>query len=130
MITMKINTVLWVLWTLALLAILLLPIRDSLIPNYRGFRHWDKVAHFGLFAVTGFMNIYGAGFFSSYRYRFIFGLVFGLTLAVGTELGQTLIPFRSTSLYDLLADLAGLCLGVLTYVLLYSRERIRSSLRL
>ncbi len=126
---MKINTILWVIWTLVLLVLLLSPIKDF-IPNRGGFQHWDKVAHGGLFAVTGFMSIYGAGFFSRFRYRFIFGVIFGLALAGATELGQSLVPSRTTDAYDFLADMAGLCLGVLIYVLLYSREGIRSRLRL
>lgn len=126
---MKIKTVLWVIWTLVLLAILLSPMRGGIFPP-EGFRYWDKVVHFGLFAVTGFMSIYGASFFSRFRHRFIFGVVVGLVLAAGTELGQSLVPSRNTDLYDFLADVAGLCLGVLAYALLYSRQGIRSRLRL
>lgn len=95
-----------------------------------GFRHWDKVVHAGLFAVTGFMSIFGASFFSRFRYRFIFGVVIGLVLAAATELGQSLIPHRTADVYDFLADVVGLCLGVLAYNLLYRSEGIRSRLRL
>jgi VanZ family protein len=126
---MKIKTVLLVIWTLALLAILLSPMRGNIFTP-EGFRYWDKVVHFGLFAVTGFMSIYGAVFFARFRYRLIFGVVVGLALAAGTELGQSLVPSRDTSLYDFLADLAGLCLGLLAYVLLYRQEGIRSRLSL
>jgi VanZ family protein len=126
---MKIKTIFLVIWTLALLAILLSPMRGSIFTP-EGFRYWDKVVHFGLFAVTGFLSIYGAVFFTRFRYRLIFGVVVGLVLAIGTELGQSLVPTRNTSLYDFLADLVGLCLGVLAYVLLYRQERIRSRLSL
>jgi VanZ family protein len=126
---MKIRTVLWVIWTLALLAVLLLPLKDGIFPP-EGFRYWDKVVHFGLFAVTGFMSIYGASFFSKFSYRFIFGLIFGLVLAIGTEFGQSFVTSRSTSLFDLLADLIGLSLGLFTYTLLYRQKGIRLRLRL
>jgi VanZ family protein len=126
---MKIKTILWVLWTLALLAVLLVPMRESIFPG-EGFRYWDKVVHFGLFAVTGFISIYGASFISRFKYRLVFSIIFGLALAAGTELGQSLVPSRDTSLYDFLADIAGLCLGVLAYALLYRQEGIRSHLRL
>jgi VanZ family protein len=125
----KIRTVLWAIWTLALIAILLLPLKDGFFTP-GGFHYWDKVVHFGLFAVTGFISIYGASFFSKFSYRFIFGLVFGLALAIGTESGQSFVPSRSTSLFDLLADLIGLSLGLLTYALLYRQENIRQRLRL
>jgi VanZ family protein len=126
---MKIRTVLWVMWTLALLVILLLPLRDGFFAP-GGFRYWDKVVHFVLFAVTGFMSIYGTSFFSKFSYRLIFGLVFGLALAIGTESGQYLVPSRSSSFFDLLADLLGLFLGLLTYALLYRHEGIRLRFRL
>jgi len=108
-----------VIWTLMLLGVLLAPIRESFIPNLGGFQHWDKIAHFGLFAITGFISIYGAGFFSRFAAKVLFGLIFGLALALGTELGQYLIPFRDPDFYDLLADLAGLFLGLLSSALLY-----------
>ncbi len=119
-----------VFWTLFLLAVLLSPIRDSIIPNLGGFQHWDKVAHFGLFAVTGFISIYGAGFSSRFVVRVIFGLIFGLVLALGTELGQYFIPFRDPDFYDLLADLAGLFFGLLSYTILFGFDTLRLRLRL
>ena len=125
---MKIGTILWVIWTLVLLAVLLLP--GGGITPFKDFQHWDKIAHFCLFAVTGFLSIYGATFFPKFRTRCIFGLIFGLTLAIGTELGQSLIPSRTVSIFDFLADLAGLILGVLVYILLYRKVSIRSRLRL
>lgn len=126
---MKISTILWALWVLVLLAVLLLPI-GNVVPEVGGFRHWDKIAHLGLFAVTGFMSVYGATFLSGFKHRFIFGLIFGLVLAVGTEFGQSFVATRSTSLYDLLADVLGLSLGMLFYVLLYRHEGIRSRFKL
>jgi VanZ family protein len=107
------------LWTLILLGLLFLPALDSLLPVRDWFHHFDKVAHFGLFAVTGFVGIYGASFFSRFRSRMLFGVVFGLALAVGTELGQHFIPSRDMDFYDLLADWAGLFFGLFAYTFYY-----------
>jgi VanZ family protein len=116
---MKINTIILTIWTLLLLVVLLSPLKASVFPDLGGFRHFDKVVHFCLFAVTGFLGIYGSSFFASFRYRLLFGFIFGLVLAAGTELGQAFIPHRSPSLYDLQADLTGLSLGLLFYTWLY-----------
>jgi VanZ family protein len=117
--TIKKRTLLLIIWTLILLGLLLSPIRPGLVPEFGGFQHWDKVAHFVLFVITGFISIYGAGFFSRLGARILFGLVFGLVLALGTEIGQYFMPSRDPEFYDLLADLAGLFLGLLSSVLLY-----------
>ena len=116
---MKKRTLLLVVWTLMLLGVLLSPIRPGLIPPLGGFQHWDKVAHFLLFAVTGFISIYGAGFFSRLWARVLFGLVFGSVLALGTEFGQYFIPFREPDIYDFIVDLAGLFFGLVFYTLFY-----------
>jgi VanZ family protein len=116
---MKLGTVILALWTLVLLALLLLPIHESLIPNL-GVPQMDKVAHFGLFAVTGFLSIYGASFLSSYRSRLFFGLIFGLVLSIGTELGQHFVPYRDMDFFDLLADWAGLFFGLFANTFIHS----------
>ena len=127
---MKNKIIILVIWTLMLLGVLFSPVRGSFIPNLGGFQHWDKVAHFGLFAITGFISIYGAGFFSRFGARVLFGLIFGLALAFGTEFGQSFVLFRQMSHYDLLADIAGLFLGLLSYTLLFCCNTLRSRLRL
>jgi VanZ family protein len=121
--TIKKRTLLLVIWTLILLGVLLSPIRPGLIPEFGGFQHWDKIAHFILFAITGFISVYGAGFFSRLGAKVLFGLCFGLVLALGTEFGQHFIPLREPDFYDLLADLAGLFFGLLSYTLLYFWEQ-------
>ncbi len=102
-----------------LLGLLLTPMSEGFIPNPGGFRHFDKVIHFGLFAITGFVSIYGLSFVASFRNRLLLGLVLGIALAMGTELGQYFIPFREPEFYDLMAGLAGLFLGLLSYTLFY-----------
>ncbi len=127
---MKIRIVVLILWTLLLFGMLWLPFRESLIPEFGGFKHWDKIVHLCLFAVTGFISVYSAGFFSRFGARVLFGLILGLVLASGTEFGQSLLPFRDPDVYDFLADLAGLFLGLLFFTLLHLRATLRLKLRL
>ena len=117
----KRGLVILVLWTLVLLGLLLTPIGEleTRIPG--GFRHWDKIAHVGLFGITGLVGAYGGKILGPPRTRILFGLIFGLLLAVFTEGAQYLIGFRSGSFYDLLADVAGLSLALLLYALLHLR---------
>ena len=86
---MKRGTVVIILWTLILLGLLLAPIRETQIPAPRGFQHIDKVAHFGLFFVTGLVGVLGASFLNRFKTRMLFGIAFGLFLAVCTEFVQS-----------------------------------------
>lgn len=126
----KRGIVVLVLWTLILLGVLLAPIGETQIPAPWGFKHWDKIAHFGLFAVTGFVSVFGARFLSQLKSRILFGIVFGLFLAVGTEFAQSFIALRSMCFYDLVTDIIGLVVGLLLYVFLYCQEGLRFCLKL
>ena len=112
------------LWTLILLGVLLAPIAETSIPTLGWFKHFDKVVHFCLFAVTGFVGVFGAGFLRQFRSRMVFGFAFGLVLAAGTEFAQSFIPVRDMCFYDLLADVIGLSVGLLSYAFLHSRYGI------
>jgi len=118
---MKLELTILVLWTMVLLGLLLSPIGDvgKQIPG--GFGHWDKVAHFCLFATTGLVSAYGSKFLEALRGRIFFGLIFGLFLAVSTEAAQKFIAYRSGTFNDFLADVAGLSLALLLYALLRLR---------
>lgn len=122
---MKHSTIVFVLWILFLLAVLLAPISEPAIFVLGGFKHFDKIAHFGLFMITGYIIVFGARFFSRFRYRMFFGIVFGLCLAVGTEFAQYLIPARNMSLYDLFADVLGLSVGLALYTFFRCRHDVR-----
>lgn len=127
---MKRHIIVLVLWTLVLLGLLLAPIGEAEIPAPGEFKHWDKVYHFGLFAVTGFVGVFGARFLSLFRSRILFGIVFGLFLAVSTEFAQSLIPCRNMSLNDLLADVVGLGVALLLYAILCHRVELRALFKL
>jgi VanZ family protein len=114
---------------LVLWGLLLAPIGEEGIGNLVGFKHWDKIAHFGLFGVTGFVGALGASFFGTLRSRILFGMILGLLLAVCTEAAQSLISIRNASPYDLLADTAGLLVALLLYALLYRRRTRHSSFK-
>ena len=109
------------LWTLFLLGLLLGPVGDIGLPTAGAFSHWDKVAHFGLFGITGLVAAYSADFLKPMRMRILFGLIFGLFLVVSTEAAQKLLPYRTSSFNDLVAGVAGVSLTLLLYALLRLR---------
>jgi len=123
---MKRHIIILVLWTLILLGVLLAPIGEAEIPAPWGFEHWDKVYHFGLFAITGFVGVFSVRFLNLFRSRMLFGIVFGLFLAVSTEFAQSLIPCRNMSLYDLLADVIGLGVSLSLYAFLHRQAGLRA----
>jgi VanZ family protein len=127
---MKWGIIILVLWTLVLLGVLLSPIEEAAIPALWEFEHWDKVYHFILFAITGFVSVFGARFLNLFRSRMLFAIVFGLFLAVSTELAQSLIPCRNMSFYDLLADVVGLGVVLSLYASLHYQDGLRTFFRL
>ena len=118
------NSIILVLWTAFLLGVLLAPIGDNSIPGPLNFEYFDKVAHFCLFAVTGFLSVIGLNSQKYFQFRLLFGLVFGLFVAISTEFGQSLVS-RDTSFYDLLADIIGLCAGLTLYSFFYYKYTVR-----
>ena len=118
---MKRELTILIIWMLVLWGLLLAPIGEEEVGGSVGFKHWDKIAHFGLFGVTGFVSTFGISFFRALRSRILFAMILGLLLAVCTEGAQSLIGFRNGSPYDLVADIAGLLAALLLYVLLYRR---------
>ena len=128
---MKREFVILIVWMLVLWGLLLAPIGEEGIASDLGFKHWDKIAHFCLFGVTGFVGAFAASFFGFgvLRSRILFGMILGLFLAVCTEGAQSLIGFRNGSPHDLLADIAGLLAALLLYALLYRRWTDRASFR-
>jgi VanZ family protein len=118
------------LWTAVLVVLLTIPLAENPVPHTGVFRHWDKIAHVFLFGVTGFVNIFGARFFHRFGPRLSFGLAFSLFLAFGTEFAQSFLSYRTADVFDLLANLLGIFLGILLYVLCYQHRGLRAHLRL
>ena len=127
---MKSYTISLALWTLVLLCLLLAPIGEAEIPTFGAFKHWDKIYHLTLFAITGFVSIFGARFLNLFRSRVLFGVLFGVFLALSTEFAQSLVPCRDMSLYDLFADILGLGVGLSLYAFLYHQAGLRTFLKL
>ena len=118
-----------VVWTLLLLVLLTMPLAENPMPRTGIFRYWDKYVHVILFAVTGFVSVFGVRF-RRFGSRILFGLFFSLFLAFGTELAQAFISYRSDDFYDLMADLLGVFAGLFVYMLCHLNEGLRSRLRL
>ena len=103
-------------WTVILFVVLLAPI-DFAPREALGFSNWDKLAHFGLFAITGVVSAYSAKPLGHLRNRILFGLVFSGGLALVTEGAQHFLANRSGTFVDFLADIAGLSLALLLFAL-------------
>lgn len=71
----------------------------------------DKLVHVGLFAVLAWLGV-RAWLSQRQRWRMVAGLVL---LGVLTEVLQSLVPGRSASVGDWLADVVGIALGLLLY---------------
>jgi len=127
---MKRSLAILTLWTMALLGLLLAPIGETQIPSPLGFKHFDKVAHFGLFFITGLISVLGARFLSQFRSRMLFGIIFSLVLAVGTEFAQSFLPVRNMSFYDLLADIAGLVVALALCIFIYRQAYLSTFFKL
>ena len=69
----------------------------------------DKLIHFSVFALLGWLGSHAWRMRSGLNHPLLVGLV---VMAAGTEGLQHWVPGRSASLGDLLADLAGLMLGL------------------
>jgi len=99
------------LWTLAILAACSIPGED--LPDIDLFS-FDKVAHFGVFALFGWLWMYAAGL--PLRARAIRVLAAGIVYGILTELYQGQLPWeRTPDVYDALADALGTVAGVLFY---------------
>jgi VanZ family protein len=128
---MKLRYLVIILWTIFLLSLLLSPIAWwKGVPGPWEVKYFDKVAHFGLFAITGFVGVFSTNFQSRFKTRVLIAIVLGLFLAIITEFLQYFIPNRHAELYDVLIDAIGLGIGLLLYAFLYRNHTIRSFLRL
>jgi VanZ family protein len=103
-------------WTVVLFVLMLAPV-PGITREVAGFGHWDKLAHFGLFAITGLVSAYSSKMLGTLHTRILFGLLFSGALALVTEGAQHFVANRSGTFVDFLADLAGLSLALLLFAL-------------
>lgn len=110
------------LWTAAIIIGCSIP--PSRLASVEPALTFDKLAHFGLFAIFAVLWLRGLCPPCSSppwsRFRRLGGLMFviGILFAAGTELYQHLLPMKRTAdPYDALADGAGLAVGIGMYAL-------------
>ena len=76
--------------------------------------HLDKAGHFFEFGLLGFLL--AVGFFNSFSLpssvKSFLSFGSGLILAILDEFHQAFVPLRKSDLFDVLADAAGLVLGI------------------
>ncbi len=70
----------------------------------------DKLKHILAFTLLAF------GLTHYWRIRWYFTLVILLMYGIGIEVVQYFIPNRTTSMWDILADILGIFLGILGYI--------------
>jgi VanZ family protein len=114
-----------VVWTTAILVGLGWPASD--LPSLQ-FAYADKVVHFVLFFVFGFLWMIALPLRPGPRTWVV--LITGIAFAIGTEIYQGLLPTnRSADVWDVVADVFGLCMGIILYHILAIREIRRRSYR-
>lgn len=104
-------------WCLALVVIILCVIPA---PKIVEVSNVDKVEHALAFAALAFV------FLRAYRHRVIWVITGCVAFGVGIELVQYFIPWRSAELADLVADIVGVLLGWMAFII-FSRFRAKSS---
>lgn len=104
-------------WCLALLVIILCVIPA---PKIVEVSNVDKVEHALAFAALAFV------FLRAYRHQVIWVITGCVAFGVGIELVQYFIPWRSAELADLVADIVGVLLGWMAFII-FSRFRAKSS---
>ena len=82
----------------------------------KGFLAWDKVAHFGEFAIFGVLLV------RAFRGRFVPALVVGMGWGALDEIHQLFVVGRDSSVYDFAADAVGVIVAVGGFILLRKRR--------
>jgi VanZ family protein len=101
-----------ILWATLILALDSVPHPERFVPSM--FPGSDKLAHLGMYGMLGLLL--ARAMFASMTKAAIAGVVTVLivaTLGAGDELHQLLVPARSASAADWLADVSGATVGVL-----------------
>lgn len=94
---------------------------DFNLPGHR----FDKIAHLFEFSLLGFFLSFG--YFKTLTLpsgaKSILALITGLTLGLLDELHQLFVPGRTSALWDVAADGAGVAIGILVYMYLAKRKK-------
>lgn len=112
-----------IIWFLLILLLGLTPGESMPSTNVWDFLSFDKIAHFGVFAILCFLLILGF----SKQYTFLFIRYHAVLLAIGIsffyslviELFQTMIPDRGLEFGDIVANSLGVFAGWFVFYLIY-----------
>ena len=103
-------------WILMMIAITVeSSIRDISLPDI-GITFTDKLAHFGVFGIMGWVLTRGM-VLSNKRYPILISVAIGFIFAVTDEWHQSFVPGRDADVLDVLADLIGLIVSANLYKL-------------
>jgi VanZ family protein len=86
---------------------------DLTVPDL-GISFTDKIIHFGLYGLLGWLLARGFNLADS-KYPVLLPIVIGMVFAVSDELHQAFVPGRDADVFDVMADF----LGILAFVFLY-----------
>lgn len=83
--------------------------------NLHGF---DKTAHITEYSGLGFLLAFGLSLTSKdFDYKARYCLLFGTIIGITDEIHQAFVPTRSSDLIDITADIVGISIGILCWLL-------------
>ena len=108
-----------ILWSLVILWLISIPGGNIPKTPFLSIPHFDKLVHFGIFAVFAFLLNYGLSKQSSVscqKHQYNISLLIGVIYSGGTELLQYMfIVGRFGEIWDFAANMAGCCVGLLVF---------------
>lgn len=108
-----------ILWSLVILWVISIPGNNIPKTPFLAIPHFDKLVHFGIFAVFAFLLNYGLSKQSSVfcqKYQYTIALLIGVIYSAATELLQYIfISVRTGEFWDFMANTIGCMLGVLVF---------------
>jgi VanZ family protein len=105
-------------WTLFIICVLLLPASDLPEFSFSRIKGFDKLIHFTIFAVAGFLWAKALNDTDYKKNILILSLLLGLVISLMTEWMQSLdLIGRSFELLDLISNIIGVIFGLTIYFL-------------
>jgi VanZ family protein len=106
-----------IFWSLLIITSVFMLI--ELAPKNSGWPHWDKVQHVLVFLV---LTLLGTFAYTSKKYYLAVGLI---AYGAGTELLQGMLTItRLATMNDWLADVVGICIGLLIFTLFQKMQLV------
>ena len=124
MLQLKLFRYKWVAITWLIFISILFVLPGSAFPKENLFTriHFDKWVHIGLFFILVYLwrSAYEGRQMGSVFFLLVFSLCYGVTVEFVQE---NWVPNRSFDIYDVLADLTGTVLGIITWNLAYKKNK-------